>query len=187
MALAAASTVTITATDNTAEWGNSKTYSKLTTATGQAVLFTWTSGTHTVHQFASVTAYNACDFTGATELKASTVGTTAAPGSYTYTAAAGTHYFGCATAGHCASGQKIEVQVTDATTCTNTCTTAFNACKPSSTNSAALALCQGCKTVADKCASFCGQTGNYQCGAANLMINPVVIALVALFGFVVSM
>ena len=72
---------------------------------GDSVVFTWT-GFHDVYMFADETAFNACDFAGATQLADTDVNT------YTFEVTdTGTFYFGCSVGGHCDYGQKLALTV----------------------------------------------------------------------------
>jgi hypothetical protein len=75
---------------------------------GDTVTFDW-SGTvpHDLKQMASSTALQSCDFTGATQLVASTTAGNHAMD----TSTAGTFYFSCQVGSHCAAMQKIIVVV----------------------------------------------------------------------------
>merc|ERR1711865_1136723 len=72
-----------------------------TVTTGDTLHFMWT-GSHNVYQMASETAFNDCDFTGATD-KGST-SPVAVPLS-----GAGPWYFACRVGAHCTNGQKLAV------------------------------------------------------------------------------
>merc|ERR1712166_131994 len=72
-----------------------------TVTTGDTLHFMWT-GSHNVFQMASETAFNDCDFTGATD-KGST-SPVAVPLS-----GAGPWYFACQVGAHCTNGQKLAV------------------------------------------------------------------------------
>eukprot|EP01001_Neometanema_parovale_P011433 NODE_7680_length_750_cov_59.901116_g7430_i0.p1 GENE.NODE_7680_length_750_cov_59.901116_g7430_i0~~NODE_7680_length_750_cov_59.901116_g7430_i0.p1 ORF type:complete len:215 (-),score=60.26 NODE_7680_length_750_cov_59.901116_g7430_i0:104-694(-) len=186
--LALVGAITVTPNDGSNQWlgGAGRVYAKMNVGADQKLEFTWSVGTHTVHEFSDMAAYTACNFTGATELKASATGNATNPVSYNWTATTGTHYMGCMSAGHCTSGQKIEISVTDGTTCVNACTTTFNSCKPGGTSIAEIAACTVCSIAAEKCAAFCGQSGSYTCSASRLM-SPVAMVLLVLAGFVVNM
>ena len=89
-----------------------------TVAVGTNVLFKW-SGTHNIWLMPNKAAYDACDFSQATELASISVN------EYTYKAsAAGTIYFGCQVTGHCSfANHKMTLTVTAAPTTTPAQTT----------------------------------------------------------------
>ena len=78
-----------------------------TVAVGTNVIFKW-SDQHNVYVMPNKAAYDACDFSQATELASTSVN------EFTYKASgAGTFYFGCQVAGHCAyANQKLALTVT---------------------------------------------------------------------------
>ena len=78
-----------------------------TVAVGTNVIFQWT-GSHNVYVMPNKAAYEACDFSQATELAPSSVN------EYTYKAStAGTVYFGCNVIAHCQfANQKLALTVT---------------------------------------------------------------------------
>merc|ERR1711865_438232 len=90
-----------------------------TVTTGDTLHFMWT-GNHNVFQMASETAFNDCDFTGATD-KGST-----SPVSVPLSGA-GPWYFACQVGAHCTNGQKLAV--------TNGVTTAPTAVSPTAPTS----------------------------------------------------
>merc|ERR1711865_1099409 len=68
-------------------------------ATVDTLSFTWT-GSHNVYSMPSEAAFDGCDFSGATNLGASSPVTQALSGS-------GPWYFACRVGSHCSSGQKL--------------------------------------------------------------------------------
>ena len=68
--------------------------------TGDTLEFTWSSSTHNVYSMASQTAFDDCDFTGATDLGSTSPVTQLLSGD-------GPWFFACQVGSHCSSGQKL--------------------------------------------------------------------------------
>merc|ERR1711865_1021311 len=95
-----------------------------TVTTGDTLHFMWT-GSHNVFQMASETAFNDCDFTGATD-KGST-----SPVSVPLRAF-GPWYFACQVGAHCTNGQKLAVTNGVTTAPTTAAPTAVSPTPPTS-------------------------------------------------------
>ena len=80
----------------------------ITANTENKLKFAWT-GNHNVYKMASKTAFDACDFTGATKVGTSTSPVLAIMGAETV-------WYACEVNGHCAAKQKLQVSVTPAAT-----------------------------------------------------------------------
>ena len=78
-------------------------------ASGSRLSFEW-SGTHNVYRFSSLTAFEDCDFSGA-----SLIGDQSPVIFDIDASATGTLYFGCAVSVHCSHGQKLAVVVSSHT------------------------------------------------------------------------
>ena len=76
----------------------------ITANTGDKLKFAWT-GSHNVYKMSSKTTYDACDFTGATQVGTGDSGPVEA------TMGAETVWYACKVNGHCAAKQKLRVQV----------------------------------------------------------------------------
>ena len=76
-----------------------------TLAAGTQLKFDW-QNTHNVHRMANLEAFQACDFTGATNL-----GSTSPVNFLIPTTQTETLYFACQVSGHCQAGQKLAVTV----------------------------------------------------------------------------
>ena len=81
----------------------------ITANTGDKLKFAWT-GSHNVYKMASKTTYDACDFTGATQVGTGDAGPVEA------TMGAETVWYACKVSGHCGAKQKLQVSVTPAAT-----------------------------------------------------------------------
>merc|ERR1719478_1687626 len=77
---------------------------KMSANTGDKLKFSWTGG-HNVYLMASKAAFDACNFTGGTNLGATS------PVSYTVPQSSEKIYFGCEVGMHCSAGQKLAVTV----------------------------------------------------------------------------
>merc|ERR1712166_893772 len=97
-----------------------------TVTTGDTLHFMWT-GSHNVYQMASETAFNDCDFTGATD-KGST-----SPVSVPLSGA-GPWYFACSVGAHCTNGQKLAVTNGVTTAPTTAAPTAASPTPPTATS-----------------------------------------------------
>ena len=82
---------------------------EITANTGDKLKFAWT-GSHNVYKMASKTTYDACDFTGATQVGTGDAGPVEA------TMGAETVWYACKVNGHCGAKQKLQVSVTPAAT-----------------------------------------------------------------------
>ena len=82
---------------------------EITANTGDKLKFAWT-GSHNVYKMASKTTYDACDFTGATQVGTGDAGPVEA------TMGAETVWYACKVSGHCGAKQKLQVSVTPAAT-----------------------------------------------------------------------
>merc|ERR1712166_261324 len=98
-----------------------------TVTTGDTLHFMWT-GSHNVYKMASVAAFNACDFTGASDLGSTSAVSFALTG-------AGPWYFACQVGQHCQNGQKLAV--TEGTTTAPTTAVPTAAAPTAASNSAA--------------------------------------------------
>merc|ERR1712160_75472 len=93
-----------------------------TVTTGDTLHFMWT-GNHNVFQMASETAFNDCDFTGATD-----------KGSTSPLSGAGPWYFACQVGAHCTNGQKLAVTNGVTTAPTTAAPTAVSPTPPTATS-----------------------------------------------------
>lgn len=75
-------------------------YTDIASSPGDTIVFEWGTN-HNVYLMPDDAAYNACNFTGATNLG------DISPVEYVYTN--GTEYFACEVSGHCLAGQKVTV------------------------------------------------------------------------------
>merc|ERR1711957_596734 len=98
-----------------------------TVTTGDTLHFMWT-GSHNVYQMASETAFNDCDFTGATSK--GSISPVSVPLS-----GAGPWYFACSVGAHCTNGQKLAVTNGVTTAPTTAAPTAVSPTPPTSTTS----------------------------------------------------
>ena len=93
--------------------------SSYSVAVGDKLSFKY-SNWHNVYLMASETAYNACDFTGATELASASHGGgsgSMTPNKYeAMVSTAGTLYIACQVSGHCDQGQKVTITAAAAST-----------------------------------------------------------------------
>lgn len=92
-------------------WDTGVTYSRVAASGGQAVLFKY-SANHNVYQLGSAAAFEACNFTGATEIGNTTQGggSGSYPNHFSYTCTqSGSVYLACQVGSHCAGGQKVVV------------------------------------------------------------------------------
>ena len=93
--------------------------SSYSVAVGDKLSFKY-SNWHNVYLMASETAYNACDFTGATELASASHGGgsgSMTPNKYeAVVSTAGTLYIACQVSGHCDQGQKVTITAAAAST-----------------------------------------------------------------------
>ena len=93
--------------------------SSYSVAVGDKLHFKYNSN-HNVYLMASETAYNACDFTGATELASASHGGgsgSMTPNKYeAVVSTAGTLYIACQVSGHCDQGQKVTITAAAAST-----------------------------------------------------------------------
>ena len=116
----AAATTTVTIGTSPQFWSamnqNPSSYS---VAVGDKLSFKY-SNWHNVYLMASETAYNACDFTGATELASASHGGgsgSMTPNKYeAVVSTAGTLYIACQVSGHCDQGQKVTITAAAAST-----------------------------------------------------------------------
>ena len=76
---------------------------KATQSGDGTAVFIWT-GTHNVYLFEDKASFRSCDFSKAKELSSAS--------GFVFTAQAGTFFFGCSIAAHCASGQKLRLKIT---------------------------------------------------------------------------
>ena len=77
-----------------------------------SVVFKWT-GMHNVWLFKDKAAFDSCDFARADGLSDDS--------GYVFTSRADTYYFACSIYGHCANGQKLQLDITDGTAKTGSC------------------------------------------------------------------
>ena len=115
----AAATTTVTIGTSPQFWSamnqNPSSYS---VAVGDKLSFKY-SNYHNVYLMASETAYNDCDFTGATELASTSHGggSGSTPNQYeAVVSSAGTLYIACEVSGHCDAGQKVTITAAAAST-----------------------------------------------------------------------
>merc|ERR1711990_825524 len=96
-------------------WTTGTTYSTVDAKVGDTVVFKYNSY-HNVYSMASGTAYNSCDFTGATEVASTSLGggSGSYANQYSYSCAApGTAYLACQVGSHCTAGQKVTISCGD--------------------------------------------------------------------------
>merc|ERR1711871_1141366 len=108
---AAPTTATLLVGDSTATWSTGITYASVAAALGDTVVFEY-SASHDVYQMANSTAYDSCDFTGATMLASTSQGggSGSYPNRYSYTCSTtGNVYAACSVGSHCSAGQKVQI------------------------------------------------------------------------------
>merc|ERR1711907_376626 len=132
---AAPTTATLLVGDSSATWSTGITYATVAAALGDTVVFEY-SASHDVYHMASSTAYDSCDFTGATMLASASQGggSGSYPNSYSYTCSTtGNVYVACSVGSHCSAGQKVQIA----------CNTQTNSASTLALSSWGILLCLG--------------------------------------------